>query len=62
MKDKVNEYNYYYLDRLGWPIIQIMARNIGIDAAAALDNKAGNLMKNISVYIDARLILMYNLW
>ncbi|KAM4067926.1 ATP-dependent DNA helicase PIF1 [Hirsutella rhossiliensis] len=38
-KDRVNEFNHYHLDRLGRPVIQVMAKNVGPGAAAAPDNK-----------------------
>ncbi|KGQ02733.1 DNA repair and recombination protein PIF1 [Beauveria bassiana D1-5] len=61
-KDMVNEYNHYHLDRLGRPVIQITARNVGAGAAAAPDDKAGNLAKHVPVCIGARLMLTCNLW
>ncbi|KAM4058148.1 PIF1-like helicase [Hirsutella rhossiliensis] len=61
-KDRVNEYNHYHLDRLGRPVIQVMAKNVGPGAAAAPDDKAGNLAKQIPVCIGARLMLTSNLW
>ncbi|KAM4061358.1 ATP-dependent DNA helicase PIF1 [Hirsutella rhossiliensis] len=38
-KDRVNEYNNYHLDRLGRPVIQVMAMSVGAGAAAAPDDK-----------------------
>ncbi|XP_044720057.1 PIF1-like helicase domain-containing protein [Hirsutella rhossiliensis] len=38
-KDRVNEFNHYHLDRLGRPVIQVMAKNVGPGAAAAPDDK-----------------------
>ncbi|KJZ68390.1 hypothetical protein HIM_12221 [Hirsutella minnesotensis 3608] len=61
-KDRVNEYNHYHLDRLGRPVIQVIAKNVGPGAAAAPDDKAGNLAKQIPVCIGARLMLTSNLW
>ncbi|KJZ70051.1 hypothetical protein HIM_10555 [Hirsutella minnesotensis 3608] len=61
-KDRVNEYNHYHLDRLGRPVIQVMAKNVGPGAAAAPDDKADNLAKQVPVCIGARLMLMSNLW
>ncbi|KID82373.1 ATP-dependent DNA helicase PIF1 [Metarhizium guizhouense ARSEF 977] len=61
-KDRVNEYNHYHLDRLGRPVIQVKAKNVGLGAAAAPDDKAGNLAKQIPICIDARLMLTSNLW
>ena len=61
-KDRVNEYNHYHLDRLSRPVIQVIAKNVGPGAAAAPDDKAGNLAKQIPVCIGARLMLTSNLW
>ncbi|EEU47052.1 uncharacterized protein NECHADRAFT_92105 [Fusarium vanettenii 77-13-4] len=61
-KDRVNEYNHYHLDRLGRPVIQVKAKNVGPGAAAAPNDKAGNLAKQIPICISARLILTSNLW
>ncbi|XP_044716381.1 PIF1-like helicase domain-containing protein [Hirsutella rhossiliensis] len=36
---EVNEFNHYHLDRLGRPVIQVMAKNVGPGAAAAPDDK-----------------------
>ncbi|EFY84461.1 ATP-dependent DNA helicase PIF1 [Metarhizium acridum CQMa 102] len=60
-KDRVNEYNHYHLDRLDRPVIQVKARNVGPGAAAAPDDKAGNLAKQIPICIGARLMLTSNL-
>ncbi|KAM5357383.1 hypothetical protein ACJZ2D_016323 [Fusarium nematophilum] len=60
-KDKVNEYNHYHLNRLGRPVVQVKA-NVGPGAAAAPDDKAGNLAKQIPICIGARLMLTSNLW
>ncbi|KAF5139516.1 ATP-dependent DNA helicase PIF1 [Metarhizium anisopliae] len=60
--DRVNEYNYYHLDHLSRPVIQVKAKNIGFGAAAAPDDKAGNLAKQIPICIGARLMLTSNLW
>ncbi|KJZ72187.1 hypothetical protein HIM_08452 [Hirsutella minnesotensis 3608] len=49
-KDRVNEYNHYHLDRLGRPVIQVIAKNVGPGAAAAPDDKAGNLCEADSLY------------
>ncbi|TVY65458.1 ATP-dependent DNA helicase pif1 [Fusarium oxysporum f. sp. cubense] len=61
-KDRVNEYNHYHLDRLGRPVVQVKAKNVGPGAAAAPDDKAGNLAKQIPICIGARLMLTSNLW
>ncbi|KAL6405772.1 AAA ATPase and PIF1-like helicase domain protein [Ilyonectria robusta] len=61
-KDRVNEYNNYHLDRLSRPVIQVTAKNVGPGAAAAPDDKAGNLAKQIPICIGARLMLTSNLW
>lgn len=61
-KDRVNEYNHYHLDRLSRPVIQVIATNVGSGAAAAPDDKAGNLAKQVPVCIGARLMLTCNLW
>ncbi|KAF5139513.1 ATP-dependent DNA helicase PIF1 [Metarhizium anisopliae] len=61
-EDRVNEYNHYHLDRLDRPVIQVKARNVGPGAAAAPDDKAGNLAKQIPVCIGARLMLTSNIW
>ncbi|KHO00508.1 ATP-dependent DNA helicase PIF1 [Metarhizium album ARSEF 1941] len=61
-KDRVNEYNHYHLDRLSRPVIQVIATNVGPGAAAAPDDKAGNLAKHVPVCIGARLMLTCNLW
>jgi hypothetical protein len=61
-KDNVNEYNHYHLDRLGRPVIQIIAKNVRLGATAAPDDKAGNLAKQVPVCIRARLMLTCNLW
>ncbi|KAF5132980.1 ATP-dependent DNA helicase PIF1 [Metarhizium anisopliae] len=61
-KDRVNEYNHYHLDRLGRPVMQVKAKNVGPGAAAAPDDKAGNLAKQIPICIGARLMLTSNLW
>ncbi|KAF5133799.1 ATP-dependent DNA helicase PIF1 [Metarhizium anisopliae] len=61
-KDRVNEYNHYHLDRLSRPVIQVKAKNVGPGAAAAPDDKAGNLAKQIPICIGARLMLTSNLW
>ncbi|EXU94568.1 helitron helicase-like domain protein, partial [Metarhizium robertsii] len=61
-KDRVNEYNHYHLDRLGRPVIQVKAKNVGPSAAAAPDDKAGNLAKQIPICIGACLMLTSNLW
>ncbi|EXU94813.1 ATP-dependent exoDNAse (exonuclease V), partial [Metarhizium robertsii] len=61
-KDRVNEYNHYHLDRLSQPVIQVIATNVGPGAAAAPDDKAGNLAKQVPVCIGARLMLTCNLW
>lgn len=61
-ENKVNEYNHYHLDRLGRPVLQIAAKNVGLGAAAAPDDKEGNLAKEIPVCIGARLMLTSNLW
>ncbi|KJK73474.1 hypothetical protein H634G_11287 [Metarhizium anisopliae BRIP 53293] len=61
-KDRVNEYNHYHLDRLSRSVIQVMAANVGPGAAAAPDDKAGNLAKQVPVCIGARLMLTCNLW
>ncbi|KJK73749.1 hypothetical protein H634G_10985 [Metarhizium anisopliae BRIP 53293] len=61
-KDRVNEYNHYHLDRLGRPIIQVKAKNVGHGAAAAPDDKAGNLAKQIPICVGAHLMLTSNLW
>ncbi|KJK85038.1 hypothetical protein H633G_11133 [Metarhizium anisopliae BRIP 53284] len=61
-KDRVNEYNHYHLDRLGRPVMQVKAKNVGPGAAAAPDDKAGNLAKQIPICIGARLMLTCNLW
>ncbi|KAF5128363.1 ATP-dependent DNA helicase pif1 [Metarhizium anisopliae] len=61
-KDRVNEYNYYHLNRLGRPVIQVKAKNVRVGAAAAPDDKAGNLAKQIPICIGARLMLTSNLW
>ncbi|GKU08687.1 unnamed protein product, partial [Fusarium langsethiae] len=61
-KDRVNEYNHYRLDRLGRPVVQVKAKNVGPGAAAAPDDKAGNLAKQILICIGARLMLTSNLW
>ncbi|KAK2684474.1 hypothetical protein QWA68_016283, partial [Fusarium oxysporum] len=34
-KERVNEYNYYHLDRIGRPVVRVKAKNIGPGAAAA---------------------------
>ncbi|KID81680.1 ATP-dependent DNA helicase PIF1 [Metarhizium guizhouense ARSEF 977] len=41
-KDRVNEYSHYHLDRLSRLVIQVKAKNVGLGAAAAPDDKAGN--------------------
>ena len=61
-KNRVNEYNHYHLDRLSRPVIQVKAKNVGLGAAAAPDDKAGNLAKQIPMCIGARLMLTSNLW
>jgi hypothetical protein len=61
-KDRVNEYNHYHLDRLSRPVIQVKAKNVGLGAAAAPDDKAGNLAKQIPICIGARLMLTSNIW
>ncbi|OWT42329.1 ATP-dependent DNA helicase PIF1 [Pochonia chlamydosporia 170] len=61
-KDMVNEYNHYHLDCLSRPVIQVKAKNVGFGAAAAPDDKAGNLPKQIPICIGARLMLTSNLW
>ncbi|EXU94892.1 PIF1-like helicase [Metarhizium robertsii] len=61
-KDRVNEYNHYHLDRLNRPVIQVKAKNVGFGAAAAPDDKAGNLAKQIPICVGARLMLTSNLW
>ncbi|EXU94986.1 PIF1-like helicase [Metarhizium robertsii] len=61
-KDRVNEYNHYHLDRLSRPVIQVKAKNVGHGAAAAPDDKAGNLAKQIPICVGARLMLTSNLW
>ena len=61
-KDRVNEYNHYHLDRLSRPAIQVTAKNVGSGAAAAPDDKAGNLAKQIPICLGARLMLTSNLW
>ncbi|EFZ03828.1 ATP-dependent DNA helicase PIF1 [Metarhizium robertsii ARSEF 23] len=74
-EDRVNEYNHYHLDCLGRPVIQVKAKNVGSGAAAAPDNKAGNLAgllllttrqailaEQIPICIGARLMLTSNLW
>ncbi|KAF5128357.1 hypothetical protein E5D57_009296 [Metarhizium anisopliae] len=61
-KDRVNEYNHYHLDRLSRPVIQVKAKNVGLGAAAAPDDKAGNLAKQIPMCIGTRLMLTSNLW
>ncbi|KAK4068341.1 hypothetical protein Purlil1_13812 [Purpureocillium lilacinum] len=61
-KDRVNEYNHYHLDRLSRPVVQVIATNVGPGAAAAPDDKAGNLAKQFPVCIGARLMLTCNLW
>ena len=61
-KDRVNDNNHCHLDRLGRPAIQVTAKNVGVGAAAAPDDKAGNLEKHIPVCIGARLMLTCNLW
>ncbi|KAJ6437058.1 ATP-dependent DNA helicase PIF1 [Purpureocillium lavendulum] len=61
-KARVNEYNHYHLDRLSRPVIQVIATNVGSGAAAAPDDKAGNLAKQFPVCIGARLMLTCNLW
>ncbi|KJK78206.1 hypothetical protein H634G_06379 [Metarhizium anisopliae BRIP 53293] len=61
-KDRVNEYNHYHLDRLSRPVVQVIATNVGPGAAAAPDDKAGNLAKQVPVCIGARLMLTCNLW
>ncbi|KID82377.1 ATP-dependent DNA helicase PIF1 [Metarhizium guizhouense ARSEF 977] len=61
-KDRVNEYNHYHLDRLNRPVIQVKAKNVGFGAAAAPDDKAGNLSKQIPICVGARLMLTSNLW
>ncbi|EFZ04536.1 ATP-dependent DNA helicase PIF1 [Metarhizium robertsii ARSEF 23] len=61
-KDRVNEYNHYHLDRLGRPVIQVKAKNVGPSAAAAPDDKARNLAKQIPICIGACLMLTSNLW
>ncbi|KJZ69527.1 hypothetical protein HIM_11069 [Hirsutella minnesotensis 3608] len=61
-KDRVNEYNNYHLDRLGRPVIQVMAMSVGAGAAAAPGDKAGNLAKQSPVCVGARLMLTSNLW
>ena len=61
-KDRVNEYNHYHLDRLGRSVIPVKAKNVGPGAAAAPDDKAGNLAKQIPICIGARLMLTSNLW
>jgi hypothetical protein len=61
-KDRVNEYNHYHLDRLNRPVVQVIATNVGPGAAAAPDDKAGNLAKQVPVCIGARLMLTCNLW
>ncbi|KAJ2996088.1 hypothetical protein NUW58_g1082 [Xylaria curta] len=50
-KDRVNEYNRYHLERLGQPVIQAKAKNVGPSAATTPDNKAGNLAKQIPLGI-----------
>ncbi|KAG7424613.1 hypothetical protein Forpi1262_v014447 [Fusarium oxysporum f. sp. raphani] len=49
-------------DRLGRPVIQIKVNNVGPGAAAAPDDKAGNLAKQILICIGARLMPTSNLW
>ncbi|EXU95902.1 AAA ATPase, helitron and PIF1-like helicase domain protein [Metarhizium robertsii] len=44
------------------PVIQVIATNVGPGAAAAPDDKAGNLAKQVPVCIGARLMLTCNLW
>ncbi|KID95912.1 hypothetical protein MAJ_08130, partial [Metarhizium majus ARSEF 297] len=44
------------------PVIQVIATNVGPGAAAAPDDKAGNLAKHVPVCIGARLMLTCNLW
>jgi len=61
-KDRVNEYNHYHLDRLGRPVVQVKAKKVGPGAAAAPDDKAGNLAKQVPICIGARLMLTSNLW
>ena len=39
-----------------------MAKNVGPGAAAAPDDKAGNLAKQIPICIGSRLMLTSNLW
>ncbi|KAH7462394.1 hypothetical protein FOMA001_g18523 [Fusarium oxysporum f. sp. matthiolae] len=50
-------------DRLGRPVVQIKVNNVGPGAAAAApDDKAGNLAKQILICIGARLMPTSNLW
>ncbi|KID81194.1 ATP-dependent DNA helicase PIF1 [Metarhizium guizhouense ARSEF 977] len=44
------------------PVIQVIATNVGPDVAAAPNDKAGNLAKQVPVCIGARLMLTCNLW
>ncbi|RMJ02347.1 hypothetical protein CDV36_015385, partial [Fusarium kuroshium] len=45
----VNEYNHYRLGRLGRPVVQVKAKDVGPGAAAAPDDKAGNLAEQIPI-------------
>ncbi|KAH7117267.1 hypothetical protein B0J13DRAFT_681205 [Dactylonectria estremocensis] len=57
-----NDLLFVVSDRLGRPVVQIKVKNVGPGAAAAPDDKAGNLAKQILICIGARLMLTSNLW
>ena len=61
-KARVNEHNLYHLTRLDRPVLQVKAKSVGTGAAAATDDKAGNLAKQFPVCIGARLMLTSNIW